>query len=149
MASGRIGDDRTWQTGRWRHIAAVWDAGAERKDWLRLYVDGKRVSGPLAMEGEDRLGADKSVRVELDSGFYAQMGSLNSGRYPAQAEMKELRISRTARYRDDFSPVHGETKSDKDTCALFHLKGSLRGEGMTPEGQRYTVEATAGVVNRY
>ncbi|MBM4087262.1 MAG: LamG domain-containing protein, partial [Planctomycetes bacterium] len=145
-AEAQTREDGTWQPGQWRHVAAVWDADAERKDWLRLYVDGKRVSGVVTMEKEERLGEDKSVRVELDSSFFIQIGSLNSGRQPARAAIDELRISRTARYRQDFAPSFAELRLDKDTAALFHFNGSLQGEGLTADGARMAFSATPGTV---
>lgn len=75
-----------------------------------------------------------------------QLGSLNTGRCPAGALLDELRISRTARYADDFTPNHKAPKLDKDTTALFHFDGDLRGEGMTEQGARYTIDGVAGAL---
>ena len=138
--------DAAWRAGTWRHIACVWDANAARSDWLRLYVDGKKVAGLGSVQAEDRLGEDKSIRVEADSPYVVQLGSLNTGRQPAGACIDEFRVSRTARYTGDFEPRTPELGVDKDTSALFHFNGSLDGEGVTPEGRAYTVRAAAGVL---
>ena len=53
------------------YLTVTWDAAAQRNDWLRLYVDGRRVSHDVATQAEDRLGADKSVRVEVDAAIPA------------------------------------------------------------------------------
>jgi len=144
-SSSRIREDSAWPVGRWHHVACVWDAQGERDDSLRMYVDGRKVAGLTTAAHEERLGEDRSIRVRTDAPFVAQVGSLNSGRLPANACFDELRISRSVRYTGDFAPPTQELALDKDTSALFDFNGSLKGEGMTPEGKRYTIPATAGV----
>ncbi len=84
--------------------------------------------------------------MRTDAPFPVQMGSLNSGRFPAYAGFDELRISRTARYTEDFSPPTRELELDPDTAALFHLNGGLAGEGIAPDGSHHSPSATAGPV---
>ncbi len=52
-----------WEPGSWHHIALVWDGEADRGDWLRAYVDGKRASDEVRVSKEERFGDDPSVRV--------------------------------------------------------------------------------------
>ncbi len=135
-----------WRVGVWRHVAVVWDADAAPADWLRVYVDGKRASGPCRVSKPERLGEDKSVRLEADSPYVVQVGSLNTGRCPAQACIDDLRISRTPRYVADFDPPRRGLAVDRDTSALFRFDDTLVGEGVTEAGKRYQVEARAGVL---
>ena len=142
--SATVRDRKDWVPGRWHHVALVWDAAAGRNDWLRSYLDGKRASAGVSVGHEDRLGQDKSVRVDADMPFMIQVGSLNTGRAPARACIDELRISRTARYGSDFAPSAREFKLDPDTSVLFHFNRGLNGEGMLPDGTRYPIQADAG-----
>ena len=124
----------------------MWDADADRADWLRIYLDGRRASTSVTIGHEDRLGDDKSVRLEANTPYIVQLGSLNTGRLPAKSLIDALRISRTARYTASFTPPGRGLPLDGDTSALFHFDGDLKGEGMTPNGQRYVIEAVAGVL---
>ena len=141
----RAGKRASWAHSRWHHLACVWDHQAQPDDWLRLYLDGKRVKGKTGMSKPERLGKDKSLRL-ADMAFALQLLSLNSGRAEAPVIMDELRVSRTARYAADFAPAHAPLQLDKDTVALFHFDGNLAGEGMSARGQRYDVHGTAGVL---
>jgi len=135
-----------WDPNRWHHIAAVWDADAQRAEWLRVYVDGKRASGAIEVAKEERLGEDPSVRAPGHNPYPVQLGSLTSGRAPARALLDELRISRVARYQGDFEPPQSALEPDDDTSALFHFDADLTGTGRAPDGTRYSVEGVAGVV---
>jgi len=145
-SSGDLRSVETWRPGTWHHVACVWDATAAAENWLRLYLDGKACGGVTQVSHPEQWpGDDKSPRVRNDAPFVVQVGCLNSGRAPANAWFDELRVSRAARYRSDFVPTTEELALDRDTSALFHFNGSLKGEGLTPEGDRYDVTSTAGV----
>lgn len=140
---GARAENAPWMQPGWHHLACVWDHDAEPDDWLRLYVDGTRVSGKTTVNKPERLGDDKAA--ELDKTAFAfQCGSLNTGRFGANAVLDELRISRIARYAEDFTATHKPPILDKHTTALFHFDGNLHGEGMTEEGVRYAIEGIPG-----
>lgn len=140
-----IHNDRAWAANQWRHIAIVWDASAQRADWLRIYVAGRRQAGLSGINHEDRLDADKSVRLNRGGGSeWIQIGSLLTGRCYGLCGIDEFRISRIARYGEAFQPTTTEAALDRDTTALFHFNRSLAGEGMSPDGRVYTVKASAG-----
>ena len=136
-------EDAPWMQPGWHHLACVWDHDAKPDDWLRLYVDGARVSAKTTVNKPERLGDDKAVELDKTA-FAVQLGSLNTSRFPANAILDELRISRTARYTADFTPSHTPLSLDKHTTARFHFDGGLHGEGMTEEGVRYAIEGIAG-----
>lgn len=141
--SWRAEDAAAWRSPRWRHVAFVWDGEADPADQLRAYVDGRRVSGALRLFREERMGEDMSVR--LDERAYAmQLGGLNTGRWPARAAVSDLRVSRSARYGEDFAPPEGPLQLDADTAALFRLDGDLAGEGVAEDGTRYSLAGAPG-----
>ncbi|MBM4047004.1 MAG: hypothetical protein FJ279_18025, partial [Planctomycetes bacterium] len=148
-ASASLAQASGWEPGRWHHLAAVWDAESPRADWLRLYVDGKRLSSATAVSKEDRLGADASVRVRTSDPYAIQLGSLTTGRMPARALMDELRISRVARYRADFAPTREPFSLDEHTTALFHFDGALSGAGRAADGPEYGIYPVPGVVEHH
>jgi hypothetical protein len=53
-----------------------------------------------------------------------QIGSMNTGFRPAEADFDELRISSVRRYADPFTPAK-HLDPDAETLALFHFDGSL------------------------
>ena len=141
-----VRSDPRWAAGVPHHVACVWDAAAEPDNRLRLYIDGKGVAGVAWRQHKDRLPATPKRIIDVQTSRSIQFGSLNSGWTPARAVIHELRLSRKARYTKDFTPVRGALAVDKDTTALFHFNGSLAGEGMTAKGERYKVQAQAGVM---
>jgi len=129
-------------TDRWCHLACVWDLSEELDDRVRLYLDGKRVSGPPRVSRPERL---KGKAALIDTNPYVvQLGSLNTGRRPAPALIDDLRISRAARYRADFAPATSPQTIDRNTAVLFRFDGSLTGEGMATDGTRYKARAVPG-----
>jgi Protein kinase domain/Concanavalin A-like lectin/glucanases superfamily len=94
--------------GRWTHVAVV----SDDKE-VRFYTDGvQRV----------RLGR-QAAAVQTEHPFRglwlgAQPGPTGTA-YHFRGDMKEVRVSRTARYRDTFIPVPRFTP-DADTLALYH-----------------------------
>jgi hypothetical protein len=145
---GARAESAPWMQPGWHHLACVWDHDTAPNDWLQFYVDGTRVNAKTTVNKPERLGEDKAV--ELDKTTYAvQLGSLNTGRFPAGAVLDDLRISRTARYPQDFTPSHKPADLDSQTTALFHFDGNLHGEGVTEAGERYPIEAIAGTLERH
>lgn len=88
--------------GEWFHLAAVSD-GKEG----RVYVNGK-----MCIQDD----FPRSVQAR-DFGF--SFGGKGNGRFTAGI-LDELRLSRTARYTEDFEPQR-VSEADKDTVALFHF----------------------------
>jgi len=138
-------DNQAWSRPEWHHVASVWDHDAKPEDWLRLYVDGKRVTGKPRVFKPERLGDDQAVSLDKTA-FATQIGGLNTGRWPSHAAIEELRISRTARYDADFTPTRAPLSLDKATVALYHFDGGLDGQGLTEDGKRYTVSGVAGAL---
>jgi len=86
---------------RWYHLAAVRTA-----DEVRLYVDGKRV--------ESKPGPDRSGPQGTPASAPLKIGGNN-----AQIRIDEIRISKTARYDQEFTPKP-RFEPDADTLALYH-----------------------------
>jgi hypothetical protein len=147
QTSARV-EGSPWRQPGWHHLACVWDHDAEPADGLRFYVDGKRASTETRINKPERLREDKAVELDKTA-FALQLGSLNTGRCPADAVIDELRISRTARYTIDFTPSRTPPDLDEHTTALFHFDGDLRGEGLTQEGVRYTLDGIAGALEHH
>ena len=143
-----VARDSGWRPGAWRHVAFVWDASSDRKNWTRTYIDGKKVSGMSYITHEKRMKNNPAVRIDNTLSYAIQIGSLNSGMNPADAAIDELRISRVPRYVKDFAPSRKPFSLDEQTAALLHFDGDLSGVGVAPDGTRYSVNATPGVLGR-
>lgn len=96
-------------TGAWHHVAGVFD-GAE----VRLYVDG-RLAAKKPGRGKRTqnvlpilIGADVTKEAKPDSFF--------------DGWIDEIRISKTARYVDSFTPAR-RFEADLDTLLLLHMDG--------------------------
>ena len=72
-----------------------------------------------------------------------------TGRYPLNAALDEVRVSRSVRYTEDFEVSKTEFTLDAETTALFHFNRSMVGDGMTAAGDRYEIRAVPGVVTYY
>ena len=145
FSSADVTPDKTAAIG-WHHTAVVWDAKADKDNMLRIYLDGRKASGVDYVGHEDRLPASPTEVLDTTQPFPIQVGSLNSGWCGADAVIANLRISRVPRYTDDFLPDRKVILLDSDTTALFRFDRTVAGEGMTPGGERYTLEAAAGVI---
>ena len=93
--------------GQWSHLAGVFDGTA-----VKLFIDGKLV-GSKAATGKRRsnslplyLGADPNRSGLPTRGFVGQLD--------------ELRLSRSVRYREEFTPAR-RFSPDDDTVLLHHL----------------------------
>jgi len=133
-----------WLKPGWHHVACVWDYEAAPADQLRLYINGVRSSVKTVVSKPERL-RDQAIAL-APTPFATQLGSLNTGRHLAPVVLDELRISRSARYVNDFAPKLHPHELDKDTSARFHFDRDLDGEGMTETGERYPVRGQAGAL---
>jgi len=95
----------------WTHLAGVFD-GSE----VRLYQNGKRVGA----------NPGKGARTKNRLPFY--IGADTDGRGAASrwfaGGIDEVRLSKSARYTDDFEP-EDRHKSDDNTVLLFHLDRAI------------------------
>lgn len=90
----------------WTHIA-----GVLTKDEMRLFCNGKCL-GRMSI-------TDPLAKRQWDQHFW--LGDApDNGRYRFQGLMDEVRISRVARYDDDFEPVRYH-EPDANTLALYHF----------------------------
>ncbi|HUS80399.1 MAG TPA: hypothetical protein VM283_03965 [Armatimonadota bacterium] len=135
-----------WEAPRCHHLAVVWDGDAPVTDGLRIYVDGKRVSGETVLSKPERIENPDSVRVHTAEPYAIELGSIVDGRRPSGAAIDDLRISRVARYTADFTPPQGTPALDADTSALLLFDGDLTGAGRAPDGSEYALQAVAGAV---
>lgn len=126
------------ETGRWHHVAGVFD-GSE----VRLYVDGKLADAKAASGRRKVNGLPLVIGGDVDADGSAV--SLFSG------DIDEVRLSRVARYEGSGTgPTHGEA-SDGDTALLIRFDehigpwipdrsearahGVLEGEAVLVEGR--------------
>ncbi len=125
---------RDWRKGQWRHIALQWKLDDGGKTSMALFIDGKLSSdhcvGSAKSPNTQPLKL-KSLRLPI------QIGSMNTGFRPADADIDELRISAIRRYSGRFTP-RKRFEPDAETLGLFHFDGTLA--AAIPEG----VAATPG-----
>jgi serine/threonine protein kinase len=105
----------TAAVGRKTHLALVWDDSQ-----VRLYVDGKKQAETIdALAGPS---ASQSFRI---GGYVTEDGDGQANLF--HGTIDEVRISRVARYADNFVPQQ-RFKPDEATMALYHFdegKGEL------------------------
>ncbi|MCD6361222.1 MAG: hypothetical protein J7M38_10190, partial [Armatimonadetes bacterium] len=135
-----------WDRRREHHLAVVWDGAASAEDGLRIYLDGRRISGKTQVSKPERIENPEAVRVHTAEPYAIQLGCIVNGRRPGGVRIDDLRISRVARYTDDFSPPQGAPVMDADTSALLLFDEGLTGAGRTPDGIEYVIKAAAGAV---
>ncbi len=121
----------------WNHVACVWNQKAGKKDMLRIYLNGKRASGKIRLQNGKRL--KNQPMLDNLRNFNIQIGCFNNGFMPTDRPMRNLRISRTARYQEDFKPSSKLFVLDNQTTALFPLSNNFTGTGMTENNQKYTI----------
>ncbi len=92
-----------WKIGRTSHVAFVAD-GPRYRFFVdgRLWRHGELGNPPAASRRAFEVGGSQLLK-----GFF-------------QGALDELRISRVARYHDDFSPAERH-EPDNDTVALYHF----------------------------
>ncbi|HUS79887.1 MAG TPA: LamG-like jellyroll fold domain-containing protein, partial [Armatimonadota bacterium] len=118
-----------WLAGEWHHLACTWDLTEGGQSRLGLYLDGHQ----SAQNQWGRKGGveDRGPMTMQEGAWLAQLGGLNSGMLPADADYDELRVWSFARYSEDFTPER-ETATPP-VQGLLHLgfEGDLTGHFRT------------------
>lgn len=92
--------------GQWHHVSASYDAGE-----VLLFVDGK-----LREQQTTAVGVADDCKSPLTIGRAAYSDSFHF-----QGVIDEVRLSRVARYKQDFMPAKSLFVPDQDTVALWHF----------------------------
>ena len=104
--------DSQLATGRWSHVAGVFD-GSE----VRLYLDGQLLA---AAPGHGRRRTN-----DFDFIVGGDVGRNNQSRDTLDGQIDEVRVSKSARYSgDQFTPLR-RFKADDDTVLLLHMDSAL------------------------
>ncbi len=148
ISSANIRKNHRWNPKVWHHVACVWNGKNDKGSSMRIYLDGKKVTDLPKIVHKKRLKHGQMVAVENVKPYPIQIGSLNSDWLPADAVIDELRFSRTARYNENFVPDRKEFMLDKETSALFHFNENLIGHGIDSKGEKYRIDAIAGIANQ-
>lgn len=112
---------RDWRKGQWHHVALQWKLDDESKTSMSIYIDGKLSSD--GCKGNSNHPNDQPLKMKQIK-FPIQIGSMNTGYRPADADFDELRISSIRRYSGAFTPEK-RFKPDPYTITLFHFDGNL------------------------
>lgn len=122
----KAGDTRAWlypTAGEWYHVAATWKIDGENSE-VDLYINGRKRS-----YGHYREGMMRSTPASALNAVGAAL-RFGSARFHHQAdggdEFDELRVSRTVRYTEDFTPPGAPFEVDGDTWLLMHFDGHLK-----------------------
>ncbi|HUS80795.1 MAG TPA: hypothetical protein VM283_05965, partial [Armatimonadota bacterium] len=96
---------------------------------LGLYLDGHQ----SAQNQWGRKGGveDRGPMSMQEGAWLGQLGSLNSGMLPADADYDELRIWSYARYREDFTPERETTTPLAQGLLHLSFEGDLTGRFRT------------------
>ncbi|WP_146407426.1 LamG-like jellyroll fold domain-containing protein [Allorhodopirellula heiligendammensis] len=102
---------------QWSHIAGCFDGGS-----VKLFVDGKLVDSETVNKKNGQGTAKKVKQKRNELPFYIGADPDPSGRptRAVRAMIDEVRISKSAVYADDFTPVTRHTP-EPDTVLLMHL----------------------------
>jgi hypothetical protein len=125
-----------WRKEQWHHVALQWKLDDGGKTAMAVYIDGQLASDHC--EGNPNHPNDQPLEMKPLT-LPIQIGSMNTGFRPANADIDELRISSIRRYSREFTPEK-RFENDAHTLTLFHFDGSLTAE--TPQG----ISATPGPV---
>ncbi len=111
--------DEKLKTGRWSHVAGVFD-GSE----VRLYLDGKLIAS--------KAGKGSRTTNNLDLIVGGDIRSDNRPTATLDGQIDEVRLSKTVRYEGaQFTPAR-RFQADDDTVLLLHMDAAighfLRGE---------------------
>jgi len=112
-----------WRTGRWQHVACVWDLNVNGKARLEMYHNGKRVADKVKRTWKSYDDSAMTTRPET---YALQIGSLNSGYCPANAVFDEVRIWNRPRYAEEFTPSKGPAALS-DGSLHFSFENTLTG----------------------
>ena len=118
-----------WRTGQWHHVALQWNLDDGGETAMALFVDGALASDRCV--GGGASGRSTSALAVRPLPLPVQIGSMNTGYRPADADIDELRISSAPRYSDAFEPAE-RLEADAKTLSLFHFDGSL--DAVRPAG---------------
>ena len=88
---------------------------------MAIYIDGKLSSDGCV--GNANHPNDQPLKMK-QSTLPIQIGSMNTGYRPADADFDELRISSIRRYSGAFTPEK-RFEPDCHTITLFHFDGNL------------------------
>jgi len=92
---------RGWRKGQWHHVALQWKLDDGGKTSMAIYIDGKLASDRCV--GSDNHPNDQPLKMKQLK-LPVQIGSMNTGYRPADADFDELRISSSRRYSGTFTP---------------------------------------------
>ena len=150
--------------GKWTHVAVTWNSTN-----ISLFVNGKKVMcEPASIAPANWLikGRGKKQNRNNKLAEYTSFGA-DTNRFTAgnpvgmeyiKGAVDELRISKTVRYTDDFTPEK-EFHVDADTCALFSyeknfdgksgigpkwISGSIYAADVPPRADTFVVESKNG-----
>jgi len=123
---------RDWRKGQWHHAALQWKLDDGGKTAMAIYIDGKLASDQCV--GNPNHPNDQPLEMKPLT-LPIQIGSMNTGFRPADADIDELRISSIRRYSQNFTPEK-RFEPDQHTITLFHFDGSLN--AITPTGVSIT-----------
>jgi hypothetical protein len=112
---------RDWRKGEWHHVALQWKLDDGGKTSMALFIDGKLASDRV--KGSERSPNTQPLDLR-ELHLPIQIGSMNTGFRPAEADIDELRISSVRRYSGPFTPPK-RFDPDAQTLTLFHFDGSL------------------------
>jgi hypothetical protein len=108
------------KAGEWAHLAAVWKMREGKRGTegdFAVFINGRRQ--PRMWEYPFPLtGRDPYVLKEA-------LSSITIG--CPEGSVDELRISKLARYKEDFEPSKQPFIADAYTAALFHFDGDANG----------------------
>ncbi len=110
-----------WKEGQWHHVALQWKLDDGEKTAMAIYIDGNLASDQC--KGNPNHPNDQPLKMKQLT-FPMQIGSMNTGFRPADADIDELRISSVRRYSGPFTPEK-RFEPDDHTITLFHFDGSL------------------------
>ncbi len=117
-AYASVGADRPWDFARWTHIALTYD-GAR----VRFFVDGRLTAQAEASGAVTPNTLPLVIGADVDA----------QGRAVSfwKGDLDEVRLSRTARYTQDFEPTRRLTR-DADTLVLLSFDAPLETESSGP-----------------
>lgn len=126
---------------QWHHIALVISSNnTNQRRWskpnlMTLYLDGKN-SGPFVVLNNKPIGSETTEKILYDATETSLfVGADVFGKpqeiVPFQGQIDEVRFSKKARYKKDFTPSVAPFKRDGSVITLFHLDGSIVPETKT------------------
>jgi hypothetical protein len=109
------------KVNRWYHLAAV-----VQNETISLYLDGQ-LQGKVSFQGPVAFS---------DQPLY--LGGQRSNSFNFSGFIDEVRISKTARYKGNFSPSKKPFIADSDTALLLHLDNNARDSSLNQNNGQLT-----------